>query len=41
MAWMLRFVIREAMEFLLRKTLAAVIRGVAANLLPRTAIARL
>ncbi len=31
---MLRFLVRETLEFLLRKALMAMVRGAAANLLP-------
>ncbi len=41
MTWVLRFLVREAVEFLLRKALVAIVRGAAANLLPRLAVPRL
>ncbi len=41
MAWVLRFVVREAVEFLLRRAFVAMARGAVANLLPRTAVSRL
>ncbi len=41
MNWVLRFLVREAMEVLLRKALAAVVCGAAANLLPRMAVSRI
>lgn len=41
MTWVLRFLVREAVEYLLRKAVVAIVRGAAANLLPRMAVSRI